>query len=534
MVGMQPGTPLTEISSAINDASDPADPENLHTSTGDVQRMFRDLSTATSATRYSHAMDDPAQALKGLRDSLRSGISDADEYTFQLSSTLDSIGLGPMSVPSSNNENAIQRYLPSVQQGLLSTLPTFLPALDGRGRKLLDTFFCPPPSAPTAATARQVALAAYLTLTAALAPAPPTPLPTEARELVLEMLADLAQTYGIDALYWATQGKKTSPLLWEDAVRTSTSLPAKAANAVGRWKEGAWSGDVPPALVPRAYFDNYVRRFEGLLYEASQNSLDLGSLRDVLEKLGRLGLFAITPATEIDTPTPSFFPAFLPQALEHLHPPPGSPLPPYPGAFFPDLLLPLSDTNLKAFIAGLLVHLALRISPPFAADVEADKPSGSVKRAAIVMAQFLGKPVTTSEAWHAVIDTLLGKSLSLEGTMETTRRIATAWVGSGNVPTKRAFLDAVLEAWSDPKHIKYASYAVQYSKSHVWTFQLTRRLHKPRYSGAIPPTSDGLACHRPVAPRAIHTGDSGVPFPSRAENQATWHADRRDHERAHD
>lgn len=410
-------------------------------------------------------MDDPAEALKGLRDSLRSGISDVDEYTFQLSSTLDSIGLGPMSVPCSANDKAIQRYLPAVQQGLLNTIPTFLPALDDRGRKLLDSFFCPPTSAATAPTTRQVALAAYLTITAALAPAPPTPLPAEAREYVLETLANLSQAYSIDALYWATHGKRPSPLLWDDAVRTSTSLPAKAANAVGRWKEGAWSGDVPAALVPRAYFDNYVRRLEGLLYEVSQSSEDLGSLREVLEKLGRLGLFTIMPATEIDTPTPSFFPAFLPSALEHLHPPAGSPLPPYPHTFFPDLLLPLADANLRAFISGLLAHLALKISPPYAEPMTADKPEESVKRASVILGQFLGKPDTSSDAWGAVIEALLSKSVSLERTMDSIRRIATGWVGSGSASEARSYLDAVLEAWCDPKHIKYASYAAQYSKS---------------------------------------------------------------------
>lgn len=411
-------------------------------------------------------MDDPAEALKALRDALRSGIPDADEYTFQLSSTLDSLGLGPMSVPSPGGDKAIQRYLPAVQQGLLSTLPTFLPALDERGRRLLDTFFCPAPEASTAPTARQVALAAYLTLTAALAPTPATPLPVEARQFVLDTLASLAQAYSIDALYWATHGRKAAPLLWDDAVRTSTSLPAKVANAVGRWKEAGWAGDVPGPLVPRAYFDNYVRKLDRLLYELSQQEgADVSPLREVLEKLGRLGLFTITPATEIDTPTPAFFPPFLPPALEHLHPPPGSPLPPYPSDFFPDLLLPLSDSNLKAFVSGLLVHLALRISPSYADTLAPDKPEERVKRASIVLGQFIGKPDTASEAWRAVIEALLSKSLSLEGTMDGMRRIAAAWVGTGSLAVKRAFLDAVLEAWCDPKHIKYASYAAQYSES---------------------------------------------------------------------
>lgn len=424
--------------------------------------MFCGESSTTTTTKLT--MDDPAEALKGLRDALRAGIPDADEYAFQLRSTLDSIGLGPMSAPAEGTDRAIQRYLPAVQQALLGTLPTFLPAMDERGRQLLDSFFCPAPSAATAPTARQVALAAYLTLTGALAPAPPTPLPAEAREFVLETLAKLAQTYSVDALYWATHSKKASQLLWDDAVRAATSLPAKAANAVGRWKDSGWAGDVPAALVPRAYFDSFVRRFEALLYELSQNSVDLGAPREVLEKLGRLGLFTITPASEIDTPTPAFFPPFLPPALEHLHPAPGSPLPPYPDSFFPDLLLPLPDANLKAFTAGLLVHLSLRISPPYAAPLES-RPEASVKRAAIVLEQFLGRPDTGSDAWRCVVDALLSTSLSLEGTMESIRRIAVAWVGDGFVPAKRAFLDAVLAAWADPKHIKYASYAAQYRES---------------------------------------------------------------------
>lgn len=409
-------------------------------------------------------MSDTAGSLKGLRDSLRSGIPDADEYTFQLSSTLDSLGLGPMSAASQVDEKAIQRYLPAVQQALLDTLPTFLPALDTRGRSLLDSFFCPPPSAGTAAASRTIALTAYLTLAAVLGPSPPSPLPSEARQFVLETLASLSRAYSIDALYWATHGGKGNQLQWEDAVRTSTSLPAKAANAVGRWKEGAWSGDVPPALVPRAYFDNYVQRLEGLLYELSQSAGDVDPLREVLEKLGRLGLFTTTPAAEIDTPTPTFFTPFLPLVLEHLHPPPGSPLPPYPADFFPDLLLPLSHPNLKAFVQGLLVHLALKISPPHAEPIAADKPDANVKRGAIVMGQFLGTPDPDSEVPRAVIDALLSGGVSMEGTMEGVRRIAAAWVGSGPVSAIRSFLDAVLQAWCDPKHVKYASFAAQYSE----------------------------------------------------------------------
>ncbi|BEI82719.1 hypothetical protein CcaverHIS002_0305870 [Cutaneotrichosporon cavernicola] len=396
--------------------------------------------------------DAEADALRDLRDALRAGIPDVDDFVFRLSSTLSELGLSPSVVVSSKPDTRL-RYLPSVQTALLSVLPTFLPALDSHGRALLDAFFVPPPSPISNA----VALTTYMTLSSSLAASPPTPLALESRGFVLETLTKLTATYGIDALYWAARGE----LAWDDAVRAATSIPGKVANAVGRWRDAGWTGDVPPSLVPRAYFDALVRRTEGLAYELALSGGDAAPLRPLLEKLALLGLLSPPPE---QSPSPSFLPPLLPGALAHLHPPPGA-LDAYPATFFPSLLLPLTSSTVAALADALLAHLPYRLSPPA---LEPDTPDPRVRRAASVLGSFLGP--ADDEAQAPVVYALLhGKLRSIlsDEVQHARRRMVVAWAGSAGSDASRALVDSTMDAWADPKGIKFGLFGAQFNLTHT-------------------------------------------------------------------
>jgi len=435
--------------------------------------------------------EDASSALRGLRDDLKAGtISDAEDFVFRLSGVLDTVGIdagaaatkgvslisaapGP---PTQATLKAIKRHLPGVQTALISSVPTFLPALDNRGRAVLAAFFCPPVSA----TGNAVALTAYLSLSAVLAPNVSPPLPPESRQFVLSTLAEVARLYGIDRLYAAvfTGDDKggVETLAWEDAVKAACGLPAKVANAVGRWKEGGWAGDVPSPLVPRAYFDALAERLESLMYEVSQRRPEpkeaMSAIRAVLEKLAALGLLNVPPSPAGDRPPqPALLPAFLPRALEHLHPP--AIASPYPATFFTYLLLPLPSSALVSLAAALLTHLPYHI----AKDLPPSSPQERVKRAGAVLALFLGQPVVNGEAWKAVLLPLLKKTPGTDAdeVPAASRRMVVAWAGMGGKSGKfrrmqsklttvaAALIDATMEAWSDPKHIRFGTYAQQFS-----------------------------------------------------------------------
>jgi telomere length regulation protein len=209
-------------------------------------------------------------ALRELRETLRSAIPDTDTFTFSLSTALQAIHLHPTSVPPSHVPEeifrAIDRYIPAIQISLLNqALPTFLHALNDGERRLVKTFFCPNRDATTLPIARSVALATYQTIPPLLSSTQITPLPTQSREFAMDMLAAVVDTYSIDDLYWAIWGAQTQvetsssgeksdgvrTLRWEETVKALVGVPAKAANAVGRWKQEGWSGDVSKSLQPR-------------------------------------------------------------------------------------------------------------------------------------------------------------------------------------------------------------------------------------------------------------------------------------------
>ncbi|WOO82881.1 DNA replication checkpoint protein tel2 [Vanrija pseudolonga] len=417
--------------------------------------------------------DDAASAaLRSLRDALRASPPDADSFVFLLSSTLDNLGLSPTSIaPASGAGRAIARQLPAVQQALLSTLPTFLPALDARGRALVDSFFVPAKHADQLPLNRSVALVSYLNLSGMLAPAPPAPLPAESRAYVLDTLAKLPAAYGIDDVYWATWGHAAAELAWDDGLRALAALPGKVANAVGRWREAGWTGDVPGSLVPRAYFDSLVRRLESLSYELAQaGTSEPQHLRQAYAKLAGLGL--LTPPTVESGPTPAFFPPFLPPALGHLHPADGSPLPAYPGSFFPAVLLPLPTSTLATLADSLAQHVTFRLASP-SSPLEPDVPDERVCRAAVVVAEFLGPASVGSDAWAALLQTLLRSAAGEEVPKVALRRSIVAWAAGGGSSAARQLIDRVMDVWSDTKQIKFGLYGQLFGLTHTLILALS-------------------------------------------------------------
>lgn len=367
--------------------------------------------------------DEATSVLRSLRDTLRGELGSADDFVFAISSTLTSLGLSSTIVgePPKGAVKALRRHLPGVQQAIINVLPTFLPALDDRGRKTLETIFVPPPATAPPEVGRTIALVSYLTLTGLLAPT--ATLPLEARIFLLDTLAALSQSYGIDKLYWAADGE----LMWEDAIRSATSIPAKVANAVGRWKESGWTEDIPESLVPRAYFNSMSRRLEGLAYELAISGKDASALQFLIAKLSAIGLLAPRPD---DDRQPALMPCFLPLVLEHLHP--ALQLPAYPDSFYPHLLLPLPSTTLAAFSDALLAYLPYRIQAPMDPQV----PDQRVKRGAVILRQVLGPPSVRKEGWTAVTQSLQTEKLRNTGdktVQEARRRAVVAWIGQGGM-----------------------------------------------------------------------------------------------------
>lgn len=215
-----------------------------------------------------------SDALRGSRDTLRQPFSSTESLTSALSIVLSSLDLHPTSIPPTSvpteTLRAIQRYLPSIQISLLtSTLPTFLHALNEREIELVDRFFCPPKFASLGALrlGREIAGISYSSLPTLLSTKQvggeigSQGIPIPSRDYLLRILGGLVGGYGINDLYWSVWGSGNEAesskdgglrvLRWEESVKALTSLPAKVANAIGRWKGEGWKGDCPPNLIPK-------------------------------------------------------------------------------------------------------------------------------------------------------------------------------------------------------------------------------------------------------------------------------------------
>jgi len=209
----------------------------------------------------------PTQALQTLRDTLRTTQLDIDALINTLSTCLDDLyqqgQAGPSSSKSEPVRKAIQRFLPSIQIHLLTqAIPNYLHALDTDQVEVIRSFFAPKREADGIQISRWIALTSYLTippfLNATTSQSTPE-LPIPSRVFLLGTLDRLVGDYGVEEVYWAVWSSageekgRLGPedLTWEEASRSIVGVPAKAANAVGRWKGDGWIGDLPERLVPK-------------------------------------------------------------------------------------------------------------------------------------------------------------------------------------------------------------------------------------------------------------------------------------------
>ncbi|WWD19666.1 hypothetical protein CI109_104128 [Kwoniella shandongensis] len=428
----------------------------------------------------------PTEALKSLRAILRTANLSLDDLSFHLSSTTSALYIHPTSIPPTHipqsDIQAIGRYLPSIQAQILSDIvPTFLGALDSSSEASLRNLFVPSKSVDTLSVRRAIALTSYLNLPTYLnnpSPNDGQALPTTSRSFLLLILEGLTKEYGIDDLYYATftasneKGEGLKTLQWEDSVRSVVGIPAKAANAVGRWKSDGANDDLPEGLIPKVYFDRLANRLEGLMYELSQESGDVSALQLVIEKLAAIGL--LTPRPSLNpSPTPSLLPALLPPLLAHLHPSPSSPIPPYPATFLPSVFLPLPSSTLATFVDSVVQHLTLQLVDGL---LEPDLPDQRIKRAVQVLEMMIGSPKVGSEAWAAVMRSVLGNKQSLrlsDNRQEARNRLIAGWVALGGESSAKAFIEAIIEAWSDPKYVKFTLYAQQLNLTHTLLLALS-------------------------------------------------------------
>lgn len=209
----------------------------------------------------------PSQALQHLRDTLRTTQPNIETLINLLSTCQNELynHTGPSTSSSEPARKALQRFLPSIQIHILTnTVPNYLHTLDDSQVEVLRSFFVPEREAAGIRISRWIALTSYLTLPPFLN-APSTTasildLPISSRKFLLENLERLSGVYGIDELHWAVwsgveekEKGRLGPeeLIWEEATRSLVGVPAKAANAVGRWKSDGWIGDIQEKLVPR-------------------------------------------------------------------------------------------------------------------------------------------------------------------------------------------------------------------------------------------------------------------------------------------
>lgn len=99
---------------------------------------------------------------------------------------------------------------------------------------------------------------------------------------------------------------------------------------------------------------------------------------------------------------PSLLSPLISLLLHHLHPPPASPVLPYPPSFLPSLFLPLTSSILSSFINSLLDHLTFRLISPHGIPLLPDKPDERIKRATEILKHIIGTATIDGEALEIV------------------------------------------------------------------------------------------------------------------------------------
>ncbi|WVO18553.1 hypothetical protein L204_106272 [Cryptococcus depauperatus] len=403
---------------------------------------------------------DPAKRFQQLKNFLRIPQPSIQDLGREVSSTLDVLGIGDSLVKSPDGVvaqvGAIARYLPAVQQLLIQdTLPPVISVLDHATLELVLGLFVPPKVAQGIGIRRHVALVSCLTLPSYLnAPREGQPtLPRNMRSFLVSVLDRLTRFYGLDDVYHAVFSTKMETkegvkrLQWEEVLKALVGIPAKVGNAVGRWKaEEVDDVSVSATLLPKDYFDGLVKRLEGLMYELSHGANSTSR-------------------------TPSMLPSLLPPLLEHLHPPPGSSLAPYSPDFLSSIILSLPGSVIASFVKALSTHLTYHLVDS-SSTLRPDQSDQRINRAVQVLIAIVGEPKVGNEVWDALFKSITGDGGSSrmhlgEYREQSRNRLIVGWIGTGGESVAKAFIDTIVEAWTDAKYIKFSMYSQQFRLTHV-------------------------------------------------------------------
>jgi hypothetical protein len=132
----------------------------------------------------------------------------------------------------------------------------------------------------------------------------------------------------------------------------------------------------------------------------------------------------------------------------------------YPPAFFPTLMGSLPNQVYAALAWSFLLHLTanITVSDSLERPTPSVTPSVEIKAAAAYLSAFLGKPDPHNDTWDQLVsEVILARSKGREDAkgMEARGRVVVAWVGLGGDSAISAFLDRLIEVWTDAKEIRF-------------------------------------------------------------------------------
>nr|GAT43941.1 predicted protein [Mycena chlorophos] len=370
---------------------------------------------------------------------LQSPIPDADSLLNLLAPPLAGLSLLPPQFarftphPSPFSAADVLRHLPSFQREILRHIgPSWESALEENGQAaILDQFLCPDVFSFASPAAGDVTLAAYSTIMS---------LPFT--KYSLRVLSRLSERYPVDRLLlavFASDDKDAKRMRrWEDCVRNIAAVPARVANAL----EGK---DIPPALEPGLYFGRLCKRTEHAIasLSASPKEHEISAFAYLLTKLVNIGIFPSTPPTS--PAQSSFFAACLPQIRRRLAGP--QTLATYSSSWISLLGGIPSRLTLQSILTSLFASLRADLGTTCS-----PRDRTAVKEESHLLTRLLDIGAS-DELWEASLTVILSRDWN-----ETHARIYVAWIAQveNDQTTLERLVDAVIEIWASPEHIKHS------------------------------------------------------------------------------
>ncbi|KAF8876511.1 telomere length regulation protein-domain-containing protein [Gymnopilus junonius] len=402
-----------------------------------------------------------------LIEELHAPISDLDTLFSLLVAPLDALGLLPPRFrcfntrPLPPNSFSVSKHLPQIQRALLTDIvPTWDTILaQNDAMSLVEQYFCPDSFSNALPTAGEVAINAYATLVMFVLPTLPQIF------FVLSLLERLTSEYPIDRLYTAVFAEKGTDiseinLRWEDCVKNVITIPAKVGNALGATGK---IDKLPSALENARYFNQLSLRCESLIFELSKPSSATSTFLEVSASLpalvylfGKLVNQGVFPSQPPIAPSqPSFFESTL--SFIRLHT--TSDTTQSYSSFWSRLFLALSPSFvLQSVLTSLFSALRIpEVVDPPTSNLPAQR--SLVRQEAALLHSLAGKITPDSHELWEVCTSLM---ISSREWPESYARVFVCWISGGSRNTMvngkalGAFLEAILDVWSSPEHIKHS------------------------------------------------------------------------------